>query len=363
MKKVLSAIIVTALALSLLAGCGTQTQEAAPAETKAAETAAPETAAPAETAAPETTAPETAAAAEAAEEVPAALTPGTYVFSYEDEIEGEKVECKEYIVLTEDGKGSFTAQDTVDITWNGNEIICANGSKITAKPDGENLIVTEEGQPEKIFIRTEEKIPNNEETGFKMGYYVNDYEEEIEGSKAARKDYLILLDDGKGFYSAQDIVDITWNRDQIAYADGTVIDARREGEDIIVTDNGQERVFKSTIEDLPEDLYKKIDENLNARNYEGTFVSAEGAPHKITMTITKGTEEPYAVSFVVDDNEELKGTGGNVDGGAEMGLKDSKGNAIYGMMFPVIDKYTFRVTQSDVSFIEPETDFTDLVRQ
>ena len=249
MKKVLSAIIVTALALSVLSACGAQ--EAAPAETAAATEAATETAAPA-------------------------------------------------------------AENT---------------------------------------------------SGFKMGYYVNEYEEEIEGSKATRKDYIVLLDDGKGFYSAQDIVDITWNRDQIAYADGKKIDARPEGEDIIVTENGQERVFKITVEDLPEDLYRKIDENLDARNYEGTFVSAEGAPHKITMTVTKGTEEPYAVTFVVDDNEELKGTGGDVDGGAEIGLKDSKGNALYGVLFPVIDKYTFRVTQSDISFINPETDFADLVRK
>ena len=211
---------------------------------------------------------------------------------------------------------------------------------------------------------SETAAPAAENTaGFKMGYYANEYEEEIEGSKATRKDYLILLDDGKGFYSAQDIVDITWNRDQIAYADGKKIDARQDGENIIVTENGQERVFKSTVEDLPEDLYRKIDENLDARNYEGTFVSAEGAPHRITMTVTKGTEEPYAVTFVVDDNEELKGTGGDVDGGAEIGLKDSKGNALYGVLFPVIDKYTFRVTQSDISFIEPETDFADLLRQ
>ena len=234
-------------------------------------------------------------------------------------------------------------------------VLSACGAKQEAAP-AETAAATE--------AATEAAAPAAENTaGFKMGYYVNEYEEEIEGSKATRKDYIVLLDDGKGFYSAQDIVDITWNRDQIAYADGKKIDARPEGEDIIVTENGQERVFKITVEDLPEDLYRKIDENLDARNYEGTFVSAEGAPHKITMTVTKGTEEPYAVTFVIDDNEELKGSGGDVDGGAEIGLKDSKGNELFGVLFPVIDKYTFRVTQSDISFINPETDFADLVRK
>lgn len=316
MKKVLAVLLVTLLACAALTACGAKKE--------------------------------------------AELKPGVFAYSYEDEIDGQKVDCVEYLYLLENGNGYYEGQDKVDLTWSGNEATCDDGRKMTFKTDGENLIVTLDGQ-DKTFVRTDGPFVTKSvsEAAFNPGYFVNAYEDEIDGQKVENKDYLILLDDGKGFYSAQDIVDLTWTWTEATCADGTKLGIKPDGNNLTVTRDGQEIKFTRTFEDLPKELEDKIDSEISSRDYAGKY--SAGKSGDITLTGTDKGSYDVVISF--PDLGEMKGDGNNVDGAVEIGLTDSNGKKIYGIFFPVCDTYTFRVTQSESDKIKEQMDFIGFIKQ
>lgn len=193
---------------------------------------------------------------------------------------------------------------------------------------------------------------------FEPGYFAYSYDDEIDGQKIECKDYLILLDDGKGFYSAQDTVDLTWNWTVAVCADGTKMSIKPDGDNLTVTQDGQNKTFVRTYEDLPDDLYDKIEENLNSREFEGKYKSDSAE-----ITLTKTSAGIYDVVFSAKGIDEVKGEGNIVDGGVEIGFTDPNGKDFYSVFFPLCDTYTLRVTQSEWDKIKPQTDFEGFVKQ
>ncbi|MBR4671328.1 MAG: hypothetical protein IKO84_12095 [Butyrivibrio sp.] len=70
---------------------------------------------------------------------------GTYARTITEEIEGQEISAEHYYVFNDDGTGTSTAQDTVDIKWDDNKIYFNYGDlSYEYKLDGDTLSVKEE---------------------------------------------------------------------------------------------------------------------------------------------------------------------------------------------------------------------------
>lgn len=194
-----------------------------------------------------------------------------------------------------------------------------------------------------------------EKKAIEGGYFANEYEEEIDGQVTKRADYIILLEDYTGFYSAQDIIDLTWNQDEIKRADGVTMKLKAgENDGIIVTDGGQDIEFKRFTGDLPQELEQKIIDALGSRDYAGSY---ENSVTKDTIALAKNNSGTYDVELHLTGLGDLKGDGNNVDGAVEIGFTTSDGKKLYSVFFPDGNQFILRVTQSEWDKVREQTDF------
>lgn len=194
-----------------------------------------------------------------------------------------------------------------------------------------------------------------EKKAIEGGYFVNEYEEEIDGQVTKNSDYIILLEDYTGFYSAQDIVDLTWNQEEIKCADGTAMKLKSgENDAIIVTIDGQDKEFKRFTGDLPQDLEDKITTVLGSRDYAGSY---ENSVTKDTISFAKNSSGTYDVELHLTGLGDLKGDGNNVDGAVEIGFKTPDGKELYSVFFPDGNRFILRITQSEWDKVKEQTDF------
>ena len=168
----------------ILSGC------AAPAAATAVQTV-PETAAPAAQ-----TVPETAAPAAPQKAVPA-VEAGNYVYSYEEEIEGQKGSCSEYIILLDDATGFVTAQDTVGLHWTPDEIRCEDGSVMGIKAGSDGSLTVSCDGKETLYQRTYEDLPQELEERIRKSLDNRDYAGTyIRGDSADQMEF-VRRDDGQ----------------------------------------------------------------------------------------------------------------------------------------------------------------------
>ncbi len=71
--------------------------------------------------------------------------PGTYVYAYDDEMEGEVIHIENTITLTDDHKCEISAQDTITGTWTGTELVMDNGNTYEYTIEGDSLLYNMDG--------------------------------------------------------------------------------------------------------------------------------------------------------------------------------------------------------------------------
>ncbi len=147
-NKMIAKIFAGVMAASLMmfaAGCAKQTESTVAGESTIVESVEESTEASEETEAEasEETEAEVAEETEAAEDGEAEVISlaGVYAREITEEIDGAEVTAEESYEFNEDGTGAFTAQDTVEITWDAEKIyVGENAYEYTV--DGDVLKVT-----------------------------------------------------------------------------------------------------------------------------------------------------------------------------------------------------------------------------
>lgn len=189
MRKIVAEFLVCVLALSMLAGCGKkEKQEEAVQETKEENVAE----------IPEEKAPE--------------LKLGAYCQEITDEMEGETVSYKYYILIQEGGKGFMLTQDDVIISWDDKTISSEGAGSYTYEiKDGGVLVLKDENAPEieQEFKYIGEKLPADVEEN--MLFYIDGTPKVTNWDAANAFDYMLTADtidfydySGDVAYSASD---------------------------------------------------------------------------------------------------------------------------------------------------------------
>lgn len=136
----LALVLGTALATSMLVGCGENEQMVVVEDTQEEAAIAEE---------------ETEEADTAKENEIEADISGTYIHTFEEEYEGEIVVLSESVVLNEDMSCNVTIQDTISGTYDANTISLDDGSEYSYTINGDELVLDMDGV-KVTFIRSEQ---------------------------------------------------------------------------------------------------------------------------------------------------------------------------------------------------------------
>ena len=125
---------------------------------------------------------------------------GYYVFSNKEEIDGQMTDTSEYLALMPDCTGIYRAQDDIDLTWDGKEVLLADGTKMTLEPVEGGIRVTKDGTVTEFTKTTEppddlaDKIYDRLISIDYNGTYVNENQDTIVMKKRADGNYDITVD-------------------------------------------------------------------------------------------------------------------------------------------------------------------------
>lgn len=221
MKKGI-AVLLLALAMLILAACGSKAAPAQTQPTQAAQAAQP-TQATQPTEAPRAT--------EAAVQPTSPLEyAGIYCRTWSEEIGGTVAERNSYYVLNPDHTGFLVAQGVGTLTWNESQLTDNLGVTyniaLTRENGTVNLLVYEfqdapsvykkiESLPDEINAAIADEAMSIRYAQNFPGVYCKTKSEEIGGAVVERKSYIVLNEDYTGYWIAQDAGKVTWNENQL----------------------------------------------------------------------------------------------------------------------------------------------------
>lgn len=255
MKKSIAIVLLT-LVMLMLAACGGKAATA-PAETQLTQ----------ETQAAETQATETQATEATTQPAAPLEYAGIYCQTWSEEIGGTVAERKSYFILNPDHTGYLVFQAVGTLTWDENLITDNLGQTypiaLTQENGTVNLLVYEFQNTPSVYQKidqlpdeinaaiAEEAISMRCDQTF-SGVYCRTWSEEIGGTVAERKSYIVLNEGGTGYLVAQEIGKVTWTESQLTDNLGVTYSIA------LIEENGIDTLLVYDFPDNPS-AYAKID--------------------------------------------------------------------------------------------------------
>jgi len=113
-------------------------------------------------------------------------------------------------------------------------------------------------------LEIDNKVPPAEPI-LRIGVYWMEYKEEIEGEEYTFKNYVIFNDDNTGYYCVNDIIPMTWTEESFTTDDDTEYKFNITSDETIeiVSEDGDNEVYKYSGPKIPEELKGMIDTSLD----------------------------------------------------------------------------------------------------